>query len=247
MALPTVLTMTTDNPDSTSAENPPFQPATPHVQVLADERPAWKRRPLVLAAAGTVFVLIVAAAIVLLLTRPWATSCVADDHHVIDPNLDVCYVIPDGWQRYSPDDHANAAAHGRSFSSAISVPETVTSYEILTFVAVAEIEPGETPSSFARNTSRGNFQDGSVHTDLDERTIDGHPAVTAVSAGRAEPFDGTTNAYPLSQTITIVTIGERHVVIMSSALGADKDGQTVDNEDAIEAIAEIHDSISVAS
>lgn len=247
MALPTLLTMTTERPDSTSSENPPSQPATPHVQVLADERPAWKRRPLVLAAAGTVFVLIAAAALVLLLTRPWVASCVTDDHHVIDPNLDVCYMIPDGWQRYSQDDLANAAAYGRSFSSAISVPETETSYEILTFVSVADVASGETPSSFAKDASQGNFQDGSVHTDLDERTIDGHRAATAVSTGRAEPFDDTANAYPLSQTLTIVTIGERHVVIMSSALGADKNGRTVDNQNVVDAIAEIHDSISVAS
>jgi hypothetical protein len=242
-----LLTMTTERPDSAGSDNSPSQPATPHLQVPADERPARKRRALVIAAAGTVFVLIAAAALVLLLTRPWATSCVADDHHVIDPNLDVCYVIPDGWQRYSLDELANAAAYGSSFSSAISVPETETSYEILTFVSVAEVASGETPSSFARDASQGNFQDGSVHTELDERTIDGHRAVTAVSTGRAEPFDDTTNAYPLSQTTTIVTIGERHVVIMSSAVGADKNGQTIDNQDVIDAIAEIHDSISVAS
>ncbi|MEU4362047.1 hypothetical protein [Promicromonospora sp. NPDC023987] len=43
-----------------------------------------------------------------------------------------------------------------------------------------------------------------------------------------------------------MTIGERHVVIMSSALGADKNGRTVNSQN-VDAIAEIHDSISVAS
>jgi hypothetical protein len=204
---------------------------------------------------GFALVAMVLAGVVLVVWQPWNRgSCIDDEHHVIDEESRLCYVLPDGWTRVSGAELAEEAEEDGwyEYTSRVSDPD---GNEQSAWAEVSSSEPyllGDIPSGddleeFARMLATGSeaMSAGDLEVVSETLTIGDHEAATATAQVLWGPIGSDGPSTWLWKRVTIVKIGDEASIMFATAMG-DQD-QLETEGGPIETLNIIHDSIDVRS
>lgn len=201
-----------------------------------EEQPSTKRRWVLAAAA----VILLAAA--LIWWRPWdsRSTCVEDDAHVIDSDSGLCYVVPEHWRPAEAD-----VLNEHGYTSGLDAPSDAPTASVfvgrLDDLLDGSLSEEDDLEAVARQLAGSSALNSSKDPDVksETTTIDDHEAATA--RGTITSSGDDRGVYV---RVTVVELPGGRAVLISTALTGP--GETGEQEEHVDAVDEVHDSISAA-